>query len=322
MLFPLLLLSILLSSVESQRTVYNLNPNWRFLALNKTAPAPAPGNCSDPACAPATDDAAWRTVEVPHDAVVEGTFNQFEDASAGFLPLIKGWYRRHITFPDSFFSASAAWLELEAVMQNSSVYLNGALLGRHSSGFTAQRYFLPAAAARQGADNVLAVFFDAAPLDGWWYNGGGIVRGVRLTIVAGPSPAPFLPLWGIYAPSRPTGAIVFSAEGAPFADAEVTPSINVSSFSGGSQPFSIAVSVVAANGKIVAHAEGSGVAPGGGWQRDLASPRPLECSGRFAVAPCRPPPHPRPLHASRNGARQQHTRGRGKRHLWHPFRFL
>ena len=39
-------------------------------------PPPGPGgqDCTDPNCMPSTDDSSWRTLSVPHDFVVEGTF--------------------------------------------------------------------------------------------------------------------------------------------------------------------------------------------------------------------------------------------------------
>ena len=109
--------------------------------MSAKAGGPPAGPCSVPECAPSTDDSAWRVVAVPHDSVVEGNFSQYEDASAGFLPPVSAWYRKHLAVPAAW-ATCTVWLDLDGVMQNSSVYLNGALLGYHSSGFTAARYFI------------------------------------------------------------------------------------------------------------------------------------------------------------------------------------
>ena len=64
-------------------------------------PGPGPGGCTDPACLPSTDDSNWRTLSIPHDFVVEGNFTQSAIMSHGYLPLGKGWYRKHITIPSN-----------------------------------------------------------------------------------------------------------------------------------------------------------------------------------------------------------------------------
>jgi beta-galactosidase len=211
-------------------------------------------------------------LDVPHDGVVEGDFSESENASGVFLPPVSAWYRRHLALPPSFAGATM-WLELDGVMQSSSVFLNGAFLGNHSSGFTTQRYFLSPSVLRLGQDNVLAVWHCSAPLDGWWYNGGGIVRGVSLTVVS--TPGPFLSPWGIYAPSVPTGAITFSAAGAPSADAELLPSIDVGSLAPGAAEFVLSLLVVAADGSTLASSSGSGSAAGSGSRTTWSPTAPL-----------------------------------------------
>lgn len=263
--------------VGAGRTVYNLNRNWRWQNVSAKAGGPPAGlPCGSPGCLPSTDDTAWRTVTVPHDAVVEGTFNQYEDASAGFLPPVSAFYRKHVAIPASFAGATV-WLDFDAIMQNATVFWNGAWLGWHSSGFTGHRYFLNASTLRFGADNVLAVFHSSSPLDGWWYNGGGIVRSVSLTVVT--TPGAFLFPWGLYAPSAPTGAITWVG-GAPFADAQLQPSVEVASFGGGAPaPFSVALQVVDGGGAVVATGGGGGTVAGDGSVTVWAPSAPLAIPG-------------------------------------------
>jgi hypothetical protein len=54
------------------------------------APMPPPACPGDRACA-AYDDAAWRTVRVPHDYVVEGAPVSTADRNHGYLPFNYSW---------------------------------------------------------------------------------------------------------------------------------------------------------------------------------------------------------------------------------------
>jgi beta-galactosidase len=83
---------------------------------------------------------------------------------------------------------------------------------------------------------------------------------VWLTSIA--TPGPFLGPHGVYAPSQVTGAISW-AGGAPFADATLTPSVEVWSNATTPTPFSLALNVYSAAGSLVATASGSGSAAAG-----------------------------------------------------------
>jgi beta-galactosidase len=145
---------------------------------------------------PAYDDRKWRLVDVPHDYVIEGTFNEKTgDKNHGFLPTEPAWYRKALAIP-----ASAAnrrlWLEFDGVSSNSSFWLNGRLLGHHRSGYTSFRFDVSDLAI-PGKTNVLTVRTDPV-FEGWWYEGGGIYRHTRLVILAPVHVAP----WGVYADAR------------------------------------------------------------------------------------------------------------------------
>lgn len=122
-------------------------------------PTPGPGTaCSDPRCAPGTDDSTWRTVSVPHDFIVEGDFSRTATESAGYLPYGVGWYRKHFSLAAGLNSPGASfYVDIDGVGSTSTVWLNGALLGQHT-GFTPVRYWLPPSAlVFGGGDNLLAV---------------------------------------------------------------------------------------------------------------------------------------------------------------------
>ena len=153
-------------------------PGW--VGGSRTLPPPPPpmSKCDSPYCQPDFDDSKWRSLDLPHDFVVEGNFTPDGDTSHGFLPYNKGWYRKHFDLPASAADLSV-WLEFDGIQRDSVIYLNGKLLGRHLSGYTSFRFPVDAATANFGGANVLAVFVDATQPDGWWYDGGGIYRSVR-----------------------------------------------------------------------------------------------------------------------------------------------
>jgi beta-galactosidase len=128
------------------------------------------------------DDKDWRTVHLPHDFVVEGTFTPSADASHGSLPTDVGWYRKTFEVPASD-KGRRLWIDFDGVYRNSNVWLNGKLLGNHKSGYTGFRYDITDAVT-YGGKNTLAVRADARAQEGWWYEGGGIYRHVWLNKAA------------------------------------------------------------------------------------------------------------------------------------------
>lgn len=145
------------------------------------------------------DDKAWRTVRLPHDFVVEGTFAQKEDTSHGFLPKDIGWYRKTFEVPASD-KGKSLWIDFDGVYRDSRVWLNGTLLGRHRSGYTSFRYDITDT-VNYGGENQLTVHVDCRTSEGWWYEGGGIYRHVWLNKA---DPLHVEP-WGVYVVSTPKG---------------------------------------------------------------------------------------------------------------------
>ena len=143
------------------------------------------------------DTRDWRKVHLPHDFVLEGTFDPKADGSHGFLPKNVGWYQKTFVLPASD-KGKSLWIDFDGIYRDSRIWLNGKLLGRHASGYTSFHYDITDA-ANYGGNNVLTVYVDATISEGWWYEGGGIYRHVWLN-KAGPlhvSP------WGAYVVSTP-----------------------------------------------------------------------------------------------------------------------
>ena len=162
------------------REIISLDANWRFHL----------GDLIN-AANPAFDDHDWRRVEVPHDYVIEGTFNEtnrFPQAGErtswywlhAFLPTPPAWYRKTISIPAAN-HGKRLWLEFDGVFSNSRYWLNGREIGRQYSGYNRFQFDITDA-VKFGEENILAVQLDPR-WDGWWYEGGGIYRHVRLVIV-------------------------------------------------------------------------------------------------------------------------------------------
>lgn len=125
-------------------------------------------------------DADWRTVQVPHDYVVEGGFDPKADGSHGFRPAATAWYRKTFRIPANY-RGKSLWLDFDGVFSDAKVWLNGQYLGENRSGYIGCRFDI-GGAANYGGVNTLAVHCDARKFEGWWYEGGGIYRHVWLNV--------------------------------------------------------------------------------------------------------------------------------------------
>lgn len=121
----------------------------------------------------------WTTVDLPHDWVVEGTFVNDNSLGSqpggnGYLPTGEGFYRKEFDIPQMDKGKKIS-IEFDGIFRNSTVWVNGHLLGTHLSGYTPSNYDLTDV-LRYGGKNVILVRVDASESEGWWYEGGGIYR--------------------------------------------------------------------------------------------------------------------------------------------------
>ena len=132
--------------------------------------------------APSYQDSQWRAINVPHDYVLEGTYNPTNEAKHAYLPYPTAWYRKHFIIPASD-AGKRLRLDFDGVFRDSRVWINGQFLGEHPSGYTPFSYDVTQI-AKPGADNVIAVRVDPSQFEGHWYEGGGIYRHVHLTALS------------------------------------------------------------------------------------------------------------------------------------------
>ena len=154
------------------------HPNTAWVGGGRDVPAPIPAG------GPASkdfDDSSWELVDLPHDGIIGGVYDQSAARSHAYLPLNTTWYRKHFNIPIEW-KGKAIWVYFEGVFRASTTYLNGQELLYHDSGYTSFSVRLDNASNIMYGDgkeneNVLAVLaLPNSRFSGWWYEGGGIYR--------------------------------------------------------------------------------------------------------------------------------------------------
>ena len=168
----LIFLFALYAASLSAREVINFNKSWKFCLNIEADKNPA---------APDFNDKGWRTLDLPHDWAIEGDFDEHNPSGTGggALPGGIGWYRKSFTVSNKD-KGNIISIEFDGVYMNSSVYLNGHLLGTRPYGYISFSYDLTPYLNWDG-DNVIAVKVDNSDQpNSRWYSGCGIYRDVRI----------------------------------------------------------------------------------------------------------------------------------------------
>ena len=137
----------------------------------------------------------WCVVDVPDDwttredaraprATTRATLGD-PALSAGFLPTGVAWYRKVFDVPAGW-DGQRVSIEFDGVMRDARVYVNGSFVGAHYSGYVGFALDMTEY-LRYGDEgrNVVLVRTDTSSTEGWWAEGAGIYRHVRL-VVTGP----------------------------------------------------------------------------------------------------------------------------------------
>ncbi|MEP7111401.1 MAG: beta-galactosidase GalA [Ferruginibacter sp.] len=188
----------------SERAKENFDFNWQFhkgnIAMKVTVKAGGQGGLTDANVKLVTTKDTiidytdvksamvfhprdWQLVNAPHDWVVENSFVKdnsmgSQPAGNGYLPTGIGFYRKEFEIAEADKEKKIS-IEFDGIFRNSTVWVNGHLLGNHQSGYTPSNYDLTDV-LRYGNEgkNVILVKVDASDYEGWWYEGGGIYRHV------------------------------------------------------------------------------------------------------------------------------------------------
>jgi beta-galactosidase len=170
------------------RQILSLNRGWRFhegdipfpeLLRHEETYENAKAGISFGAASPAYDDTGWAPVELPHDFVSFQRHNEKANVSQGYRPRGYAWYRTTLRFDESDRGRHIE-LQLDGISTYATIWFNGTLVRRSWSGYSAVNIDLTPFITYGNAGNSLVVRVDAQSMEGWWYEGGGIYRNVRI----------------------------------------------------------------------------------------------------------------------------------------------
>lgn len=194
--------------------------------------------------------AAWKTVNLPHDWVVDLPYDRGASHSHGYKTVgykypetSVGWYRKTFTVPQADLGKHL-YLQFDGIFRDARVWVNGFYLGHEPSGYATQLYDI-AEYVNYGEENLICVRADATLEEGWFYEGAGIYRHVWLHKSAPLHVAPF-------------GTFVHSALSASFDRATLTVETTVENsgmYPGG---YTLCHILRDADGKEVARCEAAG----------------------------------------------------------------
>lgn len=147
--------------------------------------------------------AEWKTVNLPHDWVVDLPFAKEASHSHGYKTVgyrypetSVGWYRKTIVVPREDYGKHL-YLQFDGIFRDARIWINGFYLGHEPSGYATQTYDITEY-LNYGGENLITVRADATLEEGWFYEGAGIYRHVWLNKTAPLHVAPF----GVFVSSR------------------------------------------------------------------------------------------------------------------------
>lgn len=192
------------------------------------------------------DASSWKTVDLPHDWVVDLPYAAEASHSHGYKTVgykypetSVGWYRKTISIPASDFGKHL-YLQFDGIFRDARIWVNGFFLGEEPSGYVTQVYDITDY-LNYGGDNLVVVRVDATLEEGWFYEGAGIYRHVWLNKTAPIHVAPF-------------GTFVSSSLSPSFDKAEVTVQTTVINDGIKEGTYRLSQLLKAANGQVVASA--------------------------------------------------------------------
>lgn len=170
------------------RKVLNMDFDWRFhrgdveIEAAKTHDAvymSSKSGRADPRAEVNFDDSAWRRVDLPHDFFSESEFDSNNLQSHGYRERTNGWYRKTFKL-DKSLKDKQLFLCFEGTAVNAVFFFNNSIMERSFSAYTETAFDITERAYFGDRVNVLTVYITGLATEGWWYEGAGIYRHVRL----------------------------------------------------------------------------------------------------------------------------------------------
>lgn len=125
----------------------------------------------------ALDGEGWEQVSVPHDWMVSLPMSPENDPACGYRERGAGWYYLNFTLSED--EIESARLIFDGVLGRTTVFVNGTVAARNNCGYNRFSceigdYLIP------NGENSIALYVDARRWEGWWYEGAGLYRPVKI----------------------------------------------------------------------------------------------------------------------------------------------
>ena len=173
------------------RIVMNMDRDWRFFRGEPIVDNGKSTHSSDYASSKAGSargpagkvwgDSEWRIVNLPHDYYAESEMDADNRHSHGYRKEDDAWYRKSFLLDESL-ADKEFMLVFEGTSVNADFYLNGSLMARSYSAYTETAFNITDRLYFGNHPNVLSVHINGHVTEGWWYEGAGIYRHVRLYV--------------------------------------------------------------------------------------------------------------------------------------------
>ncbi|MDR0415671.1 MAG: DUF4982 domain-containing protein [Prevotellaceae bacterium] len=127
------------------------------------------------------DDAAWQSVDLPHDFQIGMPWDSTANRARGFKQMGEAWYRKTFT-ADPAWKGKRILLDFEGIMLVGDVYFNGKKAGSTDYGYLGFEADVTKLVSYE-EENVVAVWCSTQHNEGSrWYTGGGLFRDVHLVV--------------------------------------------------------------------------------------------------------------------------------------------
>ncbi|TYA84432.1 glycoside hydrolase family 2 TIM barrel-domain containing protein [Seonamhaeicola marinus] len=173
------------AKVETTQSQENFNLDWNFFLSEKAIDFNQIQNNQ------------YKKVNLPHDWVVEGEFDESLGKDAWATGYIRGEGYGYYTkiFDKAVSEDELVYVLFDGVYNNATIFINGHKLGFHPYGYSPFYFEISEHLNKDGKNNVLAVQIDHSRYaDSRWYSGAGIYREVALIT----DKKLHIPVWGTF----------------------------------------------------------------------------------------------------------------------------
>ena len=173
---------------------YDFNKGWLFLQRDTKMPrltyldhkdfiCNSKGGAAfkaDPVCGFKFDDKDFKDVNLPHDWAIEQPMRPEDCMYQAYRRRGWGYYRKHFMAPEEW-RGKHVEIQFGGVSTYSTYWINEVVYHHNLGGYNAVTLDITPV-LMYGKENLIAVEVDAEMWEGWWYEGAGIYRDVKLIV--------------------------------------------------------------------------------------------------------------------------------------------